>query len=110
MKLNSKQISKIDSRINLTEKKMIVAIDVSEDKGKGWSENEICYNIYCIDEYYNIIWQVKEINTDPPFKGRDPFCYLGKNNNGEIIADRFSGFTYKIDPETGEATRTGFHK
>ena len=110
MKLNLKQISKIDSKIKLDEKNMIVEIDVSEDKGKGWSANEICYNIYCVDEHYSIIWQVKEIKTKPPFNGRDPFCYLGKNDKGEIIADRFSGFEYQINPETGEATRIGFHK
>jgi hypothetical protein len=110
MQLSAKQISHIDKTIILGDNKMIVEIDVSEDKGRGWSENEICYNIYCVGKDYNIIWQVKEIKTKPPFNGRDPFCYLGKNEKDEIIADRFSGFVYKIDPETGEAEQVSFHK
>jgi len=110
MQLNLKQISKIDTKIQIDNNKFIVQIDVSKDKGKGWTLDEICFNIYCIDKQYNIIWQVKEIKTKPPFEGRDPFYYLGKNDKGEITADRSSGFEYKIDPETGEAVQIGFHK
>ena len=110
MRLNEKQVSKIDTEINLTADKKIIAIDVTENKGRGWSENEICNNIYCVDKQYNIIWQVKEIETEPPFNGDDPFYYLGQKENGEIVARRFSGFVYSINPKTGEATQIGFHK
>jgi hypothetical protein len=108
MKLTKKQILRIDKEIVLNDNKRIVEVDVSH-KEEGWSLNEICFNIYCVDPDYHIIWQVKEIKTKPPFGGRDPFCYLGQKE-GEIIADRFSGFEYRINPDTGEATQIGFHK
>ena len=107
MKLNSKQVSKIYKKIELKNGNAIVMIDVSEDK--AMSSDESNFNIYCIDNQYNIIWQIKEIKTKP-IDDADMFVYLKKNDQNEIIADRFSGFTYKIDPDTGEATRTGFHK
>jgi hypothetical protein len=107
MQLTSKQISKIYKKIELTKGKQILMIDVSEDKKMPTEESN--FNIYCVDEQYNIIWQVKESKTKP-IDAADMFVYLGKDVHGEIIADRFSGFTYKIDPETGEAMRTGFHK
>lgn len=107
MRLTKTQILKIKQTVNLDNGLSIVRINVSEDK--YMSKNESNYNIYCVDKDYNIVWQVKEIKTKVPF-GDDPFCYLSKDVNGEIIADRFTGFTYKIDPETGEAEQTGFHK
>jgi hypothetical protein len=45
-----------------------------------------------------------------PIDSADMFVYLEKSEKGEIIGDRFSGFIYKINPDTGEATRVGFHK
>jgi hypothetical protein len=107
MKLNSKQVSKIYKKIELKNGITIIMIDVSEDKTIPPDENN--FNIYCVDNQYNIIWQIKEIKTKP-INDFDMFVYLGKDANGKIIADRFSGFTYEIDPDKGEATRTGFHK
>jgi hypothetical protein len=107
MQLMAKQISKIDEKINLFNGRMVVKIDVMGDK--NLSVNEQVSNIYCVDDQYNIIWQVREIKTNPPFPD-DGFIYLNQNKNGEIIADRFSGFEYKINPETGEAEQIGFHK
>lgn len=109
MKLTEKQIVKIDTRIPISADRILVEIDVSH-KSEGWSLNEISSNIYCIDDSNNIIWQVKELKTEIPFDGRDPFCYLAKTDDGEIMAVRFSGFRYKIDPDTGEAEQTGFSK
>jgi hypothetical protein len=112
MQLNAKNISHIDKKIILNDGQIIVAINVTENDGAKWTNDECNFNIYCIDQLYNIIWQVKETKTKPIsiFGETDSFCYLGKDAKGEIIADRFSGFTYKIDPETGEAEQTGFHK
>jgi len=111
MQLSKKQILRIKQTIQLDGTKSIVRIDVSH-KDEGWSDEESNFNIYHIDVEYNILWQIKETKTKPVslFGEADPFYYLGKDANDKIIADRFSGFTYEIDPETGEATRTGFHK
>ncbi|WP_339049791.1 hypothetical protein [Rickettsiella endosymbiont of Xylota segnis] len=106
MKLSEKQIAKIYKQVELGNKQ-IVMLDVMGDKSISISEK--LANIYSIDQEKNIIWQVSEIKTKPPYDN-DGFVYLSKNDQGKIIADRFSGFTYEIDPETGEATRTGFHK
>lgn len=107
MQLNAKQIKKIKQTIQLDHNKSIVRIDVSEEK--EMPVNESNFNIYCIGKNYEIIWQVKEIKTKPT-DDSDMFVYLSKNQYDEIIADRFSGFEYKINPETGEATQIGFHK
>lgn len=107
MKLNSKQVSKIYKKIELKNGNTIIMIDVSEDRAMPPDESN--FNIYCVDNQYNIIWQIKEIKTKP-INDADMFVYLKKNDQGKIIADRFSGFTYEIDPDKGEARRTGFHK
>ena len=107
MQLSKNQIAKIKQKVNLNNERLIVRINVSEDKGMPPDESN--FNIYCVDNQYNIIWQIKEIKTKP-INDFDMFVYLGKDANGKIIADRFSGFTYEIDPDKGEATRTGFHK
>jgi hypothetical protein len=107
MQLSKNQIAKIKQKVNLNNERLIVRINVSEDK--AMPPDESSSNIYCINNEYKIIWQVKEIKTKRPFDD-DMFVYLGKNDKDEIVAGRFSGFTYKIDPETGEAEQTGFRK
>ena len=107
MQLSKNQIAKIKQRVSLDNERLIIRIDVSEDKSLSPAESSS--NIYCINNEYKIIWQVKEIKTKRHFDD-DMFVYLGKNDKDEIVAGRFSGFTYKIDPETGEVTRTGFNK
>lgn len=104
MKLNLKQISKIYKAVNLDNGHVIVMIDVSEDK--DIPVNEIIFNIYCIDKEYNQIWQIREEEIKP-IDEEDMFVYLGERK-GEIIAGRYSGFVYKIDPVTGIAKRIGF--
>jgi hypothetical protein len=105
MKLSRYQISKIEKKIDLGSNKMVVMIGVGGGDATVPLIEKIS-NIYCVNDKYEIIWQVNEINTNPPFKN-DLFVYLDKN---EITADRFSGFEYRIDPETGEAKQIGFHK
>lgn len=112
MKLNSKQISHIKATIMIDRNRKLLRINVTENDGTIWTNDECNFNIYCVDQDYNILWQVKETKTKPVsiFGETDSFCYLGQNDKGEIIAGRFSGFEYKVDSDTGEATRTGFHK
>lgn len=109
MKLTGYQVSKIEKKIPFSETRNIILIDVIGDTNLVNGSSEVRFNIYCIDSNYNIIWQVSE-KGECTFPDGDPFCYLGKNSKDEIIADRFSGFTYKINLDTGEAVRTGFHK
>lgn len=105
-KLNEQQIARINKKIKLNAEKFIVMLH-SRDKDK-LSEHEFSHNIYCIGPWHNIFWQVTETNR--PNFGPDRFCYLGKNDQGVIRAGRFSGFEYVIDPETGVAEQTGWHK
>lgn len=111
MKLTEYQISRIQEKINNTCKPRakIVLVNTMGDKSLSSESHESQFNIYCIDEGGNILWQVSE-NRNPELLHGDTFCYLEQNKQGEIIADRFSGFEYRIDPETGEAIRIGFHK
>ena len=107
MQLKLKQISKIYKKVELDNDDQIVLIDVSEDKYMPSPESN--FNIYRVTKEYEIIWQIKEVNTKP-IDDADMFVYVGMNNNGEIIADRYSGYEYKINLDTGEAIRIGFHK
>jgi hypothetical protein len=106
MKLTQYQISKIKQTVEI-DNKIIIRIDVSGDDDMPVDESN--FNIYCITNDYEIIWQVTEVGSEP-IDDIDMFVYLEKNDKGEILADRFSGFEYKIDPDTGEAEQIGFHK
>ena len=107
MYLNEHQISKIKQTINIPENKTMIRIDVSADK--DLSSEESSSNIYCVNNENKILWQVQEIKTKRPYED-DMFVYLGRNEKGEIIADRYSGFEYRINPKTGEAEQMRFHK
>lgn len=65
-------------------------------------------NIYLVNDDYEIIWQVFDPNGHA--FPQDPFHSLDLNEQGEIIGYRWSGFTYKINPNTGETTFLAFHK
>jgi hypothetical protein len=62
--------------------------------------------LYCIDDDGQILWQVK---SSSPKHERDPFVALSVVN-GALSADRFFGGEYRIDPDTGVAEETGWHK
>lgn len=112
MKLDSKNASHIYSTVPIASDRNIVLINVTENDGATWTDKECNYNIYCLDEDKTVVWQVKESNSSPVsiFGETDCFCYMSKDQIGEITASRFSGYKYRINPETGEATRIGFHK
>lgn len=84
-------------QIDIGNGRKIVLFDVMGDK--QITNNELISNFYCIVKDYTVLWQVKEAKTQPPFEN-DGFAHLVKNEKGEIIADRFSGFEYKIDSIT----------
>ena|SRR3990167_525555 len=109
MQLTEHQILQIQTRIKIYLNKTIILVNTMGDKSISSDSRESQFNIYCIDENNNIVWQASE-NRNPEFLHGDTFCYLGQNEKGEIVADRFSGFEYKINPDTGEATQIGFHK
>jgi hypothetical protein len=107
MKLTEYQISKIDEKVKIDLYKMIVLIDVLADKSV-LLKNKLS-NIYCITNDYEIIWQVTEVGSEP-IDDIDMFVHLGKNDQGEVLGRRFSGFEYEIDLGTGEAEQIRFCK
>ena len=108
MKLNDIQIKKITKKISFSNHESIVRVNTT-GKDIPWTENEINFNIYRVDKDYNIIWQIYEDDSTKPQQGW-PFTYLAREENGSIAADRFSGYEYIVDPETGKAKRTGYHR
>ena len=112
MRLSSKNISHIKQKIEIDNASSIVRINVTESDGTNWADDECNYNIYCVDQAYDIVWQVSETKTKPIsiFGETDSFHHISKNDKDKIVAFRFSGFEYVINPETGEAIRIAFHK
>lgn len=106
MKLTTNQISKIDGIININNQRKIVVID--ESGSKTIKPGERSANVYCINQENEIIWQVKDMEKRP--FDDDMFVYIKMNEKGEITGNRFSGFRYKINPETGDAEIDGFDK
>lgn len=98
MKLTEKQKQKIYQKIELEGKK-IVLLDVLGLK--DMSQEELNANIYCIDDSFDIIWQ---INPEPTKFEIDSFTSIKINEKKFIEAKRFSGFKYKIDLQNGKAT------
>jgi hypothetical protein len=74
MQLNLKQISRIRQKVVLDQEKLIIRIEPEQE---GWTFEETRFNIYCVDKWYNIIWQVQE-EEEYRFEDGDPFCYLGQ--------------------------------
>lgn len=107
MKLSEDQVSKIEKTIAIGGNKSIVMLDLGGDA--KITLNEKNSNIYCIHSGYRIICQVIEKKTKVPFDN-DLFVFLEQAKDGKILADRFSGFEYQINLDTGEAIQIGFHK
>ena len=102
--LTFEQLKKIYKKIPIDENNIIL-IDVSENKNISKKENDA--NIYFIDKNNKIIWQIDATNTD--FK-RDMFISIQIDDQGKLIARRFSGFKYKVDIQTGKAEAAGWEK
>lgn len=88
VKLAEKQVAKIDKKISIDSFRSIVILNVGGDKTLPQDEHN--KNIYCIDDSYNIIWQI-----DAPSTGfeRDSFVYMGLVGS-QLTARNFSGFEY----------------
>lgn len=106
-KLSKYQVSLIDRKIKIADNKLVVLLDVSNDKNLPKKESNL--NIYCINGNYEIIWQIDTPYDDSKFD-YDMFLYLEINKKVKLQADRFSGFKYIIDADSGKAKRFGWHK
>lgn len=94
----------IDICIQLDDKKKVVLIETSEIIGL---DNHLYNaNIYCIDNENNIIWQV---DSDKGLMEKDSFVFIKKVENG-IVAQRFFGTEYFINPVTGLSKKIGWNK
>lgn len=103
-KLTQNQINKIKQKILIGSDKLIIRLNVSGDKNISINDNN--GNIYCINETYEILWQIDAPNTD--FE-RDSFVNI-ELINGKLLARRFSGFEYLINTTSGVAEKIGWDK
>ncbi|MDD2468367.1 MAG: hypothetical protein PHI97_30675 [Desulfobulbus sp.] len=103
--LTDEQIMRIRKTVEVSGVGRIVLIDISGDKDEPLKEHN--KNIYCIKQDGNILWQVQ---ADATIYDRDSFVHLSKDDRGIIHAHRFFGNEFVIDPNTGKAELTGWHK
>ena len=94
----------IDMSIDLGNTLKVILIDTAEIKELDRKEHNS--NIFCIDNESNIIWQ---IDSKSGLIEKDSFVYIKKVNDG-IIAHRFFGTEYLINPSTGVTQKVGWHK
>jgi ribonuclease HII len=104
-KLTQKQQDKIYKKIFFKNGLYVVLIDVSEDIDLSKTENNS--NVYLVDNNYKIIWQ---ISADDTTFDKDMFTSIELIDREVLVAKRFSGFKYKIDPQTGKAEQIGWDK
>ncbi len=123
-KLTKEQIQKIDQKFPIHDQKFIILIDILAAK---IPEHELNCNVYCIDEQCNIIWQVQREDIEKRYVAnrlkmsspvsvaslnlmrKDPLVDI-KITNGELVANSFSGFKYKINIESGKSELIGWSK
>ncbi len=103
--LNLKQQSMIEKVININTKKKIVMLNVSGNK--TISDLEVNGNVYCINDKFEVLWQIKPVITG---FSRDPFVNIELNDKRELIAKNFSGFQYRVNLETGDVEEIGWNK
>jgi hypothetical protein len=104
MKLSNDQVCSIAFRIALPGALQVVLIDVGGRKDIPPQEHNS--NIYCVDSNGLVVWQV---SAPKPLGERDSFVDM--ELDGDILrANRFFGTEYVIDPLTGSAQETGWHK
>ena len=98
-KLTQDQIKLIKQKIAIDQNKFIIRLNVAGNN--TISVTECNNNVYCIDDEYEIFWQIE---AKPTGFERDPFVYI-KFDNGELIAKNFSGFKYLVNLENGQIIR-----
>lgn len=107
MKLNDDQIKRISFSVGKRQGKGDKIVLIATAGIKEISVSEKNFNIYCINEGREIIWQVS--TAIPPKFETDTFVYL-EEREGRILADRFGGDEFELDMNTGVAHHTGWHK
>lgn len=103
--LRNEQRKLIYQSISLNGKTVVLLLD--KFGKENISDIDLNANIYCIDEAFNIVWQIHADQTK--FK-RDPFTSMRKGENEKICTRRFSGFEYEVDTSTGVAKTCGWNK
>lgn len=104
--LSKAQNALIETSVPLANGRRAVLLDVGGRKDVPLAEYN--QNIYCIDAFGNIFWQVDAPTSQ--FFERDSFVRIVKNGEGQLRADRFGGNEYVIDHSTGKAIYVGWHK
>lgn len=107
-KLNIKELSLIEKKIQISNEIFIALIDTTTDK--GLQKLIGCRNIYCINNDNEVLWQVDISKKKEKQQLDDTFVYIKINEKGELQADTFFGFEYLIDMKTGVAEQVGWHK
>lgn len=105
MKLSEKLKKLIEKKIKLNTEFSLVLLDVMGNR--TLTKDELNRNIYCLNDNYEIVWQIKHF-PKPPFD-RDPFVSVNLID-GKIIAKDFSGFTYQVNIDNGELKRLSWEK
>ncbi|KQT38215.1 hypothetical protein [Methylophilus sp. Leaf414] len=105
-RLSEAQNVLIEASVPLVNGHKVVLLDVGGRKDVPLVEYN--QNIYCVDDFGNIVWQVDAPTSQ--FSERDSFVGVFKNKEGLLRADRFGGNEYVIDPKTGKANYVGWHK
>lgn len=103
--LTNPQLAAIYQEIPISPERRIVLLDVGGRKDLSATEHN--ENIYCITTDGEVVWQVQAPET---MHERDSFISLSRNEKGQLCADRFFGNEFVLDPETGVAHHTGWHK
>jgi hypothetical protein len=104
MKLTEIQKLQIYQKVDLGDKKIVI-LDVLGLK--NMPHRELNANIYCIDNSFEIIWQ---IDAEPTKFEEDSFTSIKLDEDGLLKTKRFSGFKYKVKLKTGKAEMIGWDK
>lgn len=105
MKLSDEKIARINVSVKMSGGRRVVLLEAPTDK--SWPENDVVNNVYCIDNYNEIVWQ---ISAAAPSQSGDAFVGLKKDFTGALRARRFFGGEFKVDSGNGVARMTGWGK
>lgn len=103
--LEQRQI--IKQKIGLKDNRFIVRIEITNSS--IISREDTKRNVYCINENYEKIWQIRH---DPKCPHPNvPFVDININIKGNaLIAKDFAGFIYTVDIDNGEAEVISWNK
>lgn len=104
MKLATEKLARIYRKIDLSGGWQVVLLEAPTDG--SWPKADCFLNIYCIDSFGEIIWQI--VAPEPKFD-TDSFVSL-LFEGGKLKASRFFGAEFNIDVKSGIAEEVGWHK